>query len=692
MEDYLLSKGAGYEVFVPLPYYDPEIGSVPQEFRVVDSNCGDAVCAGDDPSNPNVGPHSRASCSIEHNWTPNNPLPAYLKLPTPTTTGSNDDICDFPLICKDAPTPDQAGLQGLDDRIEHPWHNNGHVQMGSVGGAGSANNAVMLNFRSPAAPIFWLWHAYVDDVWKRWECNCSQSTTLPVDLYMKDNPLVTHSERDRGEEPSFGHNHHPIYLSEDMWVRQQADGLTNHEHQNAEYYSSSSSSNYVYVQVRNRGCIASAGTETLTLHWAKAGVALSYPDSWTGALQFPGTSLPLGNIVSTITLPVIQPGSSYIAEIPWQPVDPSTYTSVNNEPHHFCLLAVIDSPHDPVDLTNQGNEKLFVEGNNNIIWKNISVVDLNPNNLVVVEDENLLDDKVMGATVVVGNAWGQSGTFDLHFSNPTIYTGNPITAEAEVKITLDEVTWQKWQTGGFQAENIEIVRPDKYQVLVSGSPAKLKNLTFAPRELALVNVGFNFLAERLSGQALFDYDVTQHRSSDGSLLGGERYHVKIPGRPGFYADAGSDKEISLGENVDLNAYDIGESAIYNWYDPEGNLLYTGKDLNVSPEITKKYKLEVIAVVDGVKDYAEVEVKVKEFEILNLSPNPSSDQVTIGYKAETASSAYLMINMPYGNSYNHILMTQQGEITVDVSSYPTGVYNVVLVCNGEVADIKTLVVQ
>ncbi|MCE2504516.1 MAG: hypothetical protein J4G05_10740 [Chlorobi bacterium] len=43
----------------------------------------------------------------------------------------------------------------------------------------------------------------VDDVWKTWECNCTDqpsSTTSPVDLYMKDTPKVMRSERDRGED------------------------------------------------------------------------------------------------------------------------------------------------------------------------------------------------------------------------------------------------------------------------------------------------------------------------------------------------------------------------------------------------------------------------------------------------------------------------------------------------------------
>ena len=127
------------------------------------------------------------------------------------------------------------------------------------------------------------WHAAVDDKWREWECNCPQSTTLPFDMYMKDNEYVVQHFRDRGEEPSF-HPYGVFWESNDIWVRTQQDGLANHAHQNPEYYSVSSNFNYVYVQVRNRGCVPTSGSNQLKVYWAKAGTALSYPSHWNLSL------------------------------------------------------------------------------------------------------------------------------------------------------------------------------------------------------------------------------------------------------------------------------------------------------------------------------------------------------------------------------------------------------------------------
>ncbi len=109
-----------------------------------------------------------------------------------------------------------------------------------------------------------------------------------ADLYMKDTPA------DTGAEPNT--NAGPMYVSEDIWVRQNpipgykpqpfgADPawLTaiSPLHQNPEYRDPKfSKPNYVYVRVRNRGGSASSGNERLRVYWAKASTGLSWPSQW----------------------------------------------------------------------------------------------------------------------------------------------------------------------------------------------------------------------------------------------------------------------------------------------------------------------------------------------------------------------------------------------------------------------------
>ena len=95
--------------------------------------------------------------------------------------------------------------------------------------------------------------------------------------------------------------------------------------------------------------------------------------------------------------------------------------------------------------------------------------------------------------------------------------------------------------------------------------------------------------------------------------------------PTFDADAGSDETIDRSQSVTITAAQINEAAVYNWYDREGNLIYTGTDLTVSPEVTKTYKLEIITDTDGYKDYDQVQVTVNPYRLESLVPNPATSQ-------------------------------------------------------------------
>jgi hypothetical protein len=155
-----------------------------------------------------------------------------------------------------------------------------------------------------------------------------------------------------------------------------------------------------------------------------------------------------------------------------------------------------------------------------------------------------------------------------------------------------------------------------------------------------------------------------------------------------------DKEVDKNESITISAEDINESAIYNWYDNEGNLIFEGKDLQIANAVAEKYKLEVISTTDGFKDYTEVEIKLKPSSLSTISPNPASNNVSISYKLNGVNSAYLMILGYYGSnaSNNYILDINSSETNINVSNYPNGFYTVALIVNGEIADAKTLIKQ
>jgi hypothetical protein len=79
---------------------------------------------------------------------------------------------------------------------------------------------------------------------------------------------------------------------------------------------------------------------------------------------------------------------------------------------------------------------------------------------------------------------------------------------------------------------------------------------------------------------------------------------------------------------------------------------------------------------------------------NIAPNPTSDKVTISYKLTGVNSAYLMVSGSFGIgiSNKYTLDLNSSQTTIDISNYPTGIYNVILVCDGKMVDTKNLLKQ
>ena len=129
-----------------------------------------------------------------------------------------------------------------------------------------------------------------------------------AEIYTKDNPA------DDGSVPSS----EPWWESPDIWCRQQADGVE--QHQNPKF----GQINYVYVRVRNIGNVA---VDNITVHVyaAKAAAAFRWPQDW----------VPEVGSASIASLPAGQTGNVYVA---WQPPGSG----------HYCFLTRTEAPQDPI--------------------------------------------------------------------------------------------------------------------------------------------------------------------------------------------------------------------------------------------------------------------------------------------------------------------------------------------------------
>lgn len=490
-----------------------------------------------------------------------------------------------------------------------------------------------------------------------------------LDLYVKDTP------GDLGIEPNTISPY--MWGSEDIWVRNYNDnGLV---HQNPDY--SPTNPNYVYVRVRNKSCVASTGNERLKLYWAKAGTSLAWPTSWNGTFFVGGVVMgkQIGALAG-ITIPALQPGQEAIVPFAWNVPNPADYVPINSEPWHFCLLTRIETANDPMAFPETADLNLNVKNNNNIAWKNVTVVDILANGSI-------------GGVVGVGNPVKATKKYFLEFVAEDIPDVRPIFEQAQVAIQLDGRLYEAWQRGGGRGRGLVEGR-DRLTRVVRANNATINDIVFQPNELGTLNLTFTFNNDDVTPQN-FIYHIVQKDAETGAVVGGETYLINKGQTRGrrLVADAGGDKKADKNDVITLSAAQLNEAVVYNWYDTSGTLVYQGKDLTVSVDMAKKYKLEVVALADGLKDYADVEVTMNPSSLGGIAPNPAKNNVTIAYKLNEPGSAYLSIIGSYGAnraSNNYILDVKNSEVNIDITDYPSGLYTVTLVSNGKIVDTKKLI--
>jgi hypothetical protein len=327
------------------------------------------------------------------------------------------------------------------------------------------------------------------------------------DLWSKD------VSDDVGTEPD--PSTQPMWISDDIWVRRQNDGIMNNDHENPEYRPPGSPSNYVYVRVRNRGCSGTA-SGTLKLYWAKASTGLSWPSPWDGSVTAPAL---MGGMIGSQSVSVAA-GDDEILIFPWMPPNPADYASFGADQSHFCLLSRIEtSTTPPYGMTFPETTNLYanVQNNNNIVWKNITVVDEVPGS-------------GRFASVVVANFTDEIERTTLVFltprrEQPSIFDWGQVFVELPPDLSE--------RCDHEDNDNIGVRQFDDttFQVLKPG--ARLGTFELAPNEMHAVQVRFVPTNRHPLGVRLFALDLVQ--KVKGRTVGGLRFDLKSLPNPRLIA-------------------------------------------------------------------------------------------------------------------------------------------------------------
>ncbi|MCB0570640.1 MAG: S8 family serine peptidase [Phaeodactylibacter sp.] len=324
---------------------------------------------------------------------------------------------------------------------------------------------------------------------------------LSAHLWARDTP------DDIGVEPNRSSG--AIYLTPDIWVRKTHDLGTVHE--NPEYRDPLlGQPNYVYVRVRNAGCMD--GAATVKLYWAKASTGLSWPAPWDGSVTTPAL---MGGIIGTQPSGTVPGHSEVVLEFQWYPPDPADYSMFGTDQQHFCLLARFErTATPPYGMTSPetGNLGQNVLKNNNIIWKNITVVD------EVVE-------MAAGGGILIANFTKTEERTRISFTVPEESKEWNILRQGQAIVKLSDELLAKWKRAGGKGEGIEV---EGNTILIKREGAWIGGFSLKPGEIHGFDIQFKLDQQPSREQnPAFLFDITQYALTDnGELLrGGERYVI-----------------------------------------------------------------------------------------------------------------------------------------------------------------------
>lgn len=498
--------------------------------------------------------------------------------------------------------------------------------------------------------------------------NLGPYLTLSGVLDHNNDLMIRDSINDNGAVPS---NVQYMWVSPDIWLEDMYGNIITNPHGNTECK--------VCVKITNNGDMPTYGGERLFLNWAKAGCDLRWDYNWNGNNHF-DCGARTGNVIGNadgVVLPIIEAHSSYIKKVTWSVPMAENYqncTQFDADRWHFCIVARV---HDDYSIAgeNQNNGEMggFTVNNNNVAWKNISILDAQYNT----------------AVVSFSNPFDFLQRFRLHFRTRPNKAGDIIFKHADVLIRLDDELVRLWKDGGGVCVGGKYLGENRF--LVQEPAFYLENIVMPIGRHYTVEAGVRFFTQTTPLCNEFEFDIIEEGEKE--IIGGEHYLAIKDSTKRFKAIALENKTVLAGDSTSFTAQAISEDAQYTWFSTVGDTLAIGDLLQTSQNTTRQYILEVVSIEDNYKDVDTVTVTVRRAAITVLTPNPANNQTIVSYRlASDVTSASIVIANATGQVlYSAPLDVTQTTHTVNLQAIPTGQYTVRIESQGSPLDSKTLIV-
>lgn len=245
-----------------------------------------------------------------------------------------------------------------------------------------------------------------------------------------------------------------------------------------------------------------------------------------------------------LVVPILQPGEAVVIQIPWYPPNPADFACFG-DPGHFCLLGRIEtSPTAPFGMTFPEivNVNTNTKNNNNIAWKNVTVVDNFPGS-------------AMAASILIRNIFNQTVLTQLRLAKP--FQGPTFLDYGNIYVDLKPELFARWKEGNTTGEGFEVVGPTT--IKVTSLQTVLTNIRLGPQETFPIEVRFELNKDQQAPRgAVPKWDLIQVGAPDNpnAVVGGQRF------------EADFQKIVLVKTGSQWRYLDDGNSPAANWTSPD----------------------------------------------------------------------------------------------------------------------------
>ncbi|MBV6442073.1 MAG: T9SS C-terminal target domain-containing protein [Haliscomenobacteraceae bacterium CHB4] len=408
------------------------------------------------------------------------------------------------------------------------------------------------------------------------------------DYYIRDIPT------DFGVEPD--PNPGPMWRSEDIWIRSgDDDGETIQVHENPEY----GQNNYIYVRLRSRGCVPLT-QGTLRLYFSKASTLLTWPFFWEDYYVLtPGGTVLAGDEVDSSPMLIpndLRAGEERIVKFAWNNMpDPGDFPF---DRHHFCLLARIESTQDPMASVEVADVGTNARNNNNIAWKNVSILGGIPDPTWGTLFEGTVFVHQPDSTSLAAN--------NIRITSPALPGYVPCQGQGDLYVRLQDGLHTIWQNNGSEGEGFALQTDGRLKI--TDASATIEDLTMATGTPYYLTVEYS----PDTGALPCICDLEQKNAQD-QRVGGERFIFDPEAGQSLRDEGGDDRiQASIKSTSDLFVYPVPASDVLQvgfqidsddtevWlsvYDSQGKF-YIQKEAAILPRQRIEFALEVSQLPAG----------------------------------------------------------------------------------------------